>query len=164
MKQGMTRDALIYNFRGYGLLRGKAKVMLCGRPTVFESEEEQASILSGGDAVESGVIARYIPLEIAPFTINTILSLIVGFVKARAPEDKDSIEKKINAIRKALNNNAELTDLLSRPVHIPMFVTILPGYEGDIRSLNWGFLDQTLDLNKTISREVQRLPPSISQP
>jgi hypothetical protein len=160
MKQGMTRDALMFNFREInGLLRGKAKVMLCGRPTVFESEEEQASILSGGEALESGVTARYIPLEIAPFTIETTISLIVSFVKARAPEDKPSIERKIQGIRTALNNNSELADLLSRPVHVPMFVTILPEYEGDIRSLNRGFLYETF-INKTISREVQRLPPA----
>ena len=49
MKQGMTRDALAYNFSEINsLCHGRSKVMLCGRPTIFEDEEEQAAILSGG--------------------------------------------------------------------------------------------------------------------
>jgi len=54
MKQGMTRDALMYNFNEINkLCCHNSKILLCGRPTLFESEEEQAAVLSGGDALES---------------------------------------------------------------------------------------------------------------
>src|SRR4051812_44464061 len=89
MKQGMTRDALIFNFRELGTLhRGRSKVILCGRPTVFESEEEQVAVLSGAEVSLGQTRPRYIPVEIAPFGIDTTLTLISKFVQARVPEDK----------------------------------------------------------------------------
>lgn len=48
MKHGLTRDALLYNFDQLSKVSGaRAKVLICGRPTVFGSDDEQIAILAG---------------------------------------------------------------------------------------------------------------------
>ncbi len=161
MKQGLTKDALRYNFSEINsLCVGKARVMLCGRPTMFESEEEKSALLSGGSTVDLPNRARYVPLEIALLSREDILDLITKYTQT--PEVVGmwgDLSPKIQAVRDETKTNKELTDLLSRPVHIPMFVTILPEYAGSVSLLTRGYLYSTF-VEKVISREVMRLDPA----
>ena len=161
MKQGLTKDALAYNFGELNkLCTGNSRVMLCGRPTMFESEDEKSALLSGGSAIDVEIPARYVPMEIAPLNREDILTMITNYIDANGSgEDQETTRQKIETIRQEMQDDSELIDLLSRPVHIPMFVTILPDYEGNIASLTRGFLYETF-IQKIINREVMRLSPA----
>jgi hypothetical protein len=101
--------------------------------------------------------ARYIPIEIAPFGEHAILTMVEKFTEVMQPENAERVKGKIGEIRHAIQTNRELSDLLSRPVHVPMFATILPGFETPIADLNRAFLYETF-IKRILSREVIRLP------
>ena len=159
MKQGLTKDALIYNFNELNsLCEGDARVLLCGRPTMFASEEEQTAVLAGGAIAEIPTRARYIPIEIAPIQPEAIMNMMISYVKALEPQQVAAFMARVESLRAGLENS-ELASLLSRPVHIPMFVTILPEYDGDINKLSRAYLYEAF-IRKAISREVTRLNPA----
>lgn len=156
MKQGLTHDALVYNFNQLGkLLTPKTKLVLCGRPTMFESEDEQSKILFGGSTLENPVPARYVPVRIAPLDVDSVLKMIRSLLELQM-EATASIDDEVKLIEHAINENVEIRDLLSRPVHVPMFVTIFPDYTGPLTSFSRNYLYGEF-IRKIISREVDRL-------
>src|ERR1700730_925719 len=77
MKLGMTLDALVFNCAELNQLReGLAKVIICGRPTVFASDDEQAAILAGSGRPDIGGTGRYVQLEVAPLDEPEIFKLL----------------------------------------------------------------------------------------
>ena len=127
MKEGMTLDALVYNFYQLGtLLRGRAKVMLFGRPTIFESQSEQTRILTGNLTTTGPRQAKYVQASINPFTIDETCAFMLGYSKVRAPEHLGRISKFVAELRDEVRRNEELHSLVSRPVHLPMLVAVLP--------------------------------------
>lgn len=159
MKQGMSGDALRYNFSELNsLMVDQAKVLLCGRPTIFESDEERSGLLAGDvDFVGGGARATYIPLKIASLKNNEILRLARDYATHVLFDRFAETEPKIVQLEEELERSKDLSDLLSRPVHIPMLLTILPDFQGGIGSLNRGILYDEF-IKQIIRREIIRLP------
>jgi hypothetical protein len=162
MKQGMTEDALFYNFNEIAKLLGSnSKVLLCGRPTAFQSDIEQAQILSARSDRIVNSEAKYVQIPLLPLDHSGILSLLRKFSVARHKKNFPAIEKRIRQIERLLPGDVELNALLRRPVHIPMLVTILPDYDDDVQSLTRTELYGRF-IEKIIAREMQKLTAAYS--
>ncbi len=160
MKQGMTRDALFYNFNEINQLsEGNSKIILAGRPTIFESTEEQASILSNRRDAMMQANGKYIQLEISAPSIDDTFRLMEAYTKVKAGGDKQKVFERIDELKTLVadGESETLVDLISRPVHIPMLVNVLPAFEGSINELNRAKLYKEFVL-RIIFREVLRLP------
>ena len=155
MKEGMSRDALIYNFNELGrLLVGDAKVLLCGRPTIFEGQDEQREVLTGqhGDLIQHS--AKYIPVEIAPMSVEAVKATIAGFVEAHRADLGAQIDMRVVELQRALDHETSLRELLSRPVHVPMILRILPRWQRPLSELSRMELYKNF-IDETIRRETK---------
>lgn len=160
MKQGMTREALFYNFNEINeLAEGNSKIILAGRPTIFESSEEQAAILSNRRDSMMQAPGRYIQVEILPPSIEDTFRLMEAYTKVKAGTDASQVFTKIEELKALIkaNQNEAIVDLISRPVHIPMLVSVLPEFKGDITELSRAKLYKEF-ISRIIFREVRRLP------
>ena len=137
MKQGMTLDSLLYNFHQLGQLNvGNSRVILCGRPTLFESRAEQHRIMSGGGTLNQTKSARYIQLRMAPFSEDESCRFLERLAQTSEASAKSRILEFVSEFRDLLRQEArtgspsrrltEVKTLLSRPVHIPMLARVLP--------------------------------------
>lgn len=135
MKQGMTGDALLFNFHQLGtLFTGRSRVLLCGRPTLFESEREQMRMLCELQ-VPDGPRARYVQMQICGFKPKEVATFLTRYV---AHNHKDAVEATkvfVADMLDELATNADLSSLLSRPVHLPMLAALLPRRRLDARML-----------------------------
>lgn len=162
MKVGMTAEAMLYNFRQIAELHCKqAKVILCGRPTLFDSDTEQTKILSGAYTGVSGHAGRYIQLPLAPLDLSASIDLIKKYVAATKPRAQRDLEQTIRQIERRASTDAEFKELLARPVHLPMLVALLPDNLVDLQTLNRAelyraFIDKII--HETIAREVAKAP------
>ena len=160
MKEGMSSDALTYNFAEINrLLIGEAKVVLCGRPTVFASQDEQRGVLGATHHEGRSSASRYIQVDIAPMSVSTVQRAIGRFVEARRAELGSTIDDRIAELRRELATDKSLQQLLARPVHYPMLVRVLPRWSTSLRSLTRAKLYQEF-VSQTIAREMKpgRLP------
>jgi hypothetical protein len=106
------------------LARGKAKVILTGRPSYFPTDEELVEALAGSEQNDLYLAARnaynelvdYDLYQIRPFSKRQIESFVSKFVT-----DKNEISQTLNFIKKY-----DLLDLASRPVLLEMVVKSLP--------------------------------------
>ncbi len=156
MKQGMTADVLAYNFAELNKLCTQgSKVVLCGRPTVFASESEQSEILSGVHGGGSETAVRYIQINLAPFSEDDSLTFMRRYVSVHGGDRKDQLTAMIGTLQSRLEKSSDLQQLLSRPVHLPMLVTVLPEVENEISSLRRAKL-YDLFISKTIGREMAK--------
>lgn len=150
MREGMSTDALEYNFAEIGrLLVGQSRVVLCGRPTIFESHSEQRAIL-GGTARRYGPPARYLQIELSPLPLDRVRRAIRSFARVRRAELGPEIDRRIDELDRELDCNIELQELVGRPVHFPMLVRVLPGWHRPLRELNrarlyGAFIEQIID-------------------
>ena len=78
------------------------------------------------------------------------------------PEDRPALQLKLVQVEQSLKKDSELRDLLSRPVHIPMFMTVLPNYSDDLTKMRRGSLYKSF-IEAIIRREVYRLPRPYQQ-
>ncbi|NTU50294.1 MAG: NACHT domain-containing protein [Desulfobulbaceae bacterium] len=155
MKQGMTHDSLVFNFNELNKLNvGRSKVILCGRPTLFSSEREQTTVLTGSLGMSDQTV-QYIQIDIAPFDTDATISCLKRFAATRPEGEARLLVPKIRVVEKELSHNKDLCALLERPVHIPMLVTVLPRWEGNVTDLTRVAVFRTF-INFTISREIQR--------
>lgn len=154
MKQGLSKDILLFNFNELNKLYTRnSKILLCGRPTVFSSEVEQTSILSGSNDANFTHPAEYIQLAVAPFSQGDVFSFLETYASIKHPTDRTRILEIIEDLKEELPRNPDLDALLSRPVHLPMLVTVLPGWRSSIRDLSRAKLYE-LFIQKTIAREM----------
>lgn len=140
MKQGMTADALLFNFNQLAQLStGNSRVLLCGRPTLFESSAEQQKVLTGKFGQGLSFNAKYIQVEIAPFELNQSREFLEKTAMiARSSERKQilsfakeilRLEREVRELpswRIANSTLKETVSILSRPVHLPMLAAVLP--------------------------------------
>lgn len=160
MKEGLSRDALVYNFAEINrLLVGTAKVILCGRPTFFEGQDEQREVLAGAHHDVSQPDARYLQPEIAPMELDAVEAAITGFVTAYRRELGTDIERQAAELQSALRHDESLQQLLARPVHFPMLLRVMPSWDQPLTELRRGDLYQRF-IDDTIAREMKsgRLP------
>jgi hypothetical protein len=156
MKHGLSQDALFYNFDQLGRLGGKrAKVIICGRPTVFSSDEEQASILIGKPTTYIEHSSSYIQIDIMPFSQAEIFDFLRRFCRSRAPENSDVLEQKIPQLAQLSQGDSEISQLLSRPVHLPMIAELLPSLQISADALKRAKIYKNF-VDLCISREMRK--------
>jgi hypothetical protein len=139
MKHLLTWPEFKFNLAQLGRLVGeKSKIMLLGRPTAFENDEEQAEALHGKipgrlpKSREPGG-ADYFEVELAPLEtpqIRQFLERYLSYVESTSgrPFDVERIWQQVQS--------PELRDICRRPVQLRMLADILPDYSGDIEDLN----------------------------
>ncbi|MFK0122425.1 NACHT domain-containing protein [Streptomyces nigra] len=136
MKHGMTQEALFHSFEQIGRLsKGKAKVIICGRPTVFSSDEEQAKILVGKPATYIEQATGYLQIDIAPFSHEDTITFLRRFCLSRTPSIAGLLETKLPQLQRLASENDEIARLLARPVHLPMIAELIPNLEISADSL-----------------------------
>ncbi|MCG8328244.1 MAG: NACHT domain-containing protein [Chitinophagales bacterium] len=160
MKQGMTVDSLIYNFNQLGkLATGKSKVILCGRPTIFESQSEQSKILSGNNSFTIKT-PKYIQTNILPFNLQEVFIFLNSVV--RHSNSEDSTKNYIKQLQEEASTNEDLQSLLSRPVHLPMLVSIIPRLKIKPKFLKRSILYKEF-IDAVIEREMLKRPSGFQQ-
>jgi len=159
MKEGMTRDALSYNFAELNrLLAGSVKVVLCGRPTVFESQGEQRYVLTAARH-EEATRPSYLQVDIAPMDTPTVKRAISRYVAARREDLGPEIDARVHELDNELDRSDTLRSLLARPVHFPMLLRVLPTWTGPLAELTRSALYGEF-IGETIRREMKpgRMP------
>jgi len=158
MKHLLTWPEFKFNLAQFGRLVGEnAKVMLLGRPTAFENDEEQEEVLHGkipGRLSKSReqVGADYFEVELAPLEtpqIRQFLERYLSYVESinGRPFDIDRIWQQVQS--------PELRDICQRPVQLRMLADILPDYSGDIEDLSVETLYDTF-VNQLITEVMLR--------
>jgi NACHT domain len=161
MKQGMTADSLLYNFNQLSQLSvGRSRVLLCGRPTLFESDTEQQKVLTG--KLAGGTVnAQYIQVEIAPFTVPESRQFLEMTAVISNETARNHILAFVKEIRRfeassgSLSHSqaAELRSILTRPVHLPMLASVVPRRRIKLRSLHRAYLYSEF-IDAIIEREM----------
>ncbi|WP_432197654.1 trypsin-like peptidase domain-containing protein [Streptomyces sp. bgisy027] len=158
MKHLVTWPEFKFNLTQFGRLVGeKAKVILLGRPTAFENDEEQAEALHGKipgrlSKVHEPASADYFEIELAPLDNSQIFQflerylLYVESINGR-PFDIKRIWQQIKS--------PDLRDICRRPVQLRMLADILPDYTGDIEDLDLETLYDTF-VNQMITEVMLR--------
>jgi Cdc6-like AAA superfamily ATPase len=162
MKQGLTVDSLLYNFNQiFSLHEAKSKVRLCGRPTLFENESEQNRILSGRALSSVPSAARYINLQMAPPSGEEVCSILINFAEVNAPATLQHVRQFVDRLKVMTRRgrNGGLVDLVSRPVHLPMLVSIMQRREVDPEKLDRAtlyreFIDAMIE-RETLKRQAE---------
>lgn len=145
------------------LQEGDARLIILGRPTAFETDEEHRLALHGERVGRSGSVRResgwpdYNEIELAPLESVQMRSFLQNFLAyhnaavARSQDDMDRIWHQLNS--------HELIDMARRPVQLRMLAQILPSYAGDIRNLGLAniyeiFIEDLID--GVMQREEQK--------
>ena len=156
MKEGMSADALAYNFAEIGQLHvGQSRVLLCGRPTIFSSQREQEELLVAGRSTPDRR-ARYAQVELAPLPLHQTLQAMHNYASAHQAELGAAVHERLDELGAEVTKNVELQQLLARPVHFPMLVRVLPSWPGPLRNLNRATLYREF-IDQILRREMVRL-------
>ncbi|WP_431239264.1 NACHT domain-containing protein [Mycolicibacterium aichiense] len=159
MKEGMTRENLIHNFNEINKLAvGKSKILLCGRPTAFRDNLEQRAVLQGVQSPLENEV-EYLPLDICLLSTKRVVPLVTKYAKSLGPSAEAQLSRKMDELSKALKNSPYFRDLMSRPVHIPMLLKILPTLNQEIGELSRTTLYSQF-VTKTIEREEAKVRPA----
>lgn len=153
MKQGMTLDSLLFNFNQLSILHTqKSKILLCGRPTVFETQVEQNRILNGDTRSIQSSFAKYVQLEVEPFGIEDVYQFLDRYTECKHPSSLLQMRTFIAELKRVLTGEfqmvttlnsrgrvvrkralvrdeqlaARIETLVRRPVHLPMLAAVLP--------------------------------------
>ncbi|HUB38581.1 MAG TPA: NACHT domain-containing protein [Streptosporangiaceae bacterium] len=120
------------------MVDGESKVILLGRPTAFENDEEQSEALHGqitGPLTTTSVpnAVDYFELELAPLEaaqVHRYLELYSAYQSSvsERPFDVEKIWRQIQS--------PQLRDISRRPVQLRMLVEILPDHRGKIEDLD----------------------------
>ena len=157
MKYGMSRDALNHNLNEINRLStGASKIILCGRPTLFADTRTGTPFLQG--ATEASIISKvyYLPISVAPIQRDRIVPLASAYAKSHARELDIDISFRLTELKRAMRRGSTLSELLSRPVHIPMLIGVLPELNrGALTNLNRGDLYLHF-IRMTIERESRK--------
>ena len=156
MKHGLTREALIFNFDQLSRLTGsQAKVLICGRPTAFASDDEQTAILAGKPAAFLEHSAQYIQVNIAPFSYEDIFDFLNRFSVYKVPKEAAKIRRKMTQLRSLVARDDSVRELLARPVHLPMIAELLPEMNITADDLQRSRVYDAF-ISRVIRREVSR--------
>jgi hypothetical protein len=157
MKHGMSREALARNFEEIGkLVTANSRVLLCGRPTIFSGIQEQNRLLLTAPGAVSTSRVKYVPIIAAPVRPSRILPLIKAYAETKKLIVDDASRQRLAEIERELRRKSDLRELLRRPVHIPMLLSILPSLSQDsLSTITRGELYEKF-ITLTIEREVKK--------
>lgn len=136
MKQMLTWREFRYNLRELNRLHdGNARVVVLGRPTAFESDEEHMEALHGirGSHRLDSDWPDYAEVSIAQFSANQIRRFLYDYLAYRQsplasqPKEFESLWKQVRS--------KHLRDISARPVQLRMLAEILPDYHDDVSNL-----------------------------
>lgn len=131
MKQLVSWPELLYNLSQLALLvRGDSRVILLGRPTAFETDEELYEALGKDQEVLQivGNQVNYQQLEIAMFSPRQIGSFVSNIFK-----DEPSVD--VTEVQRILRT-AKFKDIARRPVQLWMLAKVLPSFTGDLDKID----------------------------
>jgi hypothetical protein len=137
MKHLLSWPEFKYNLDQIGRLAvGSSKIILLGRPTAFENDEEHAEALHGqisGPLVTTrDPHVDYYEVELASLEshqIRQFLELYLAYVAEKGrPFDIERVWRQVQS--------RQLRDISRRPVQLRMLAKILPEYAGEIEDLN----------------------------
>ncbi|AEY94226.1 MULTISPECIES: NACHT domain-containing protein [Streptomyces] len=163
MKQMLSWTEFIYNLKQLNRLQvGQARVIILGRPTVFESDSEHQRALHGqyrrGTSVfrEEG-LPDYQEVEIAPLEPEQITTFLADYLEYRGGPIAGDKRRMRQLTEQILS--PQLSDIGRRPVQLRMLADILPDYHGSIDDLNLGriydsFIDDLIE--RVILREEEK--------
>jgi hypothetical protein len=141
MKQLLSWPEFKYNLAQLNrLVSGDAKVILLGRPTAFENDDEQSQALHGrnsgplGSGREADTV-DYFELEFAPLEPAQIDQFLSSYIEFRARNMQRDGQVAFTSIREQVQSK-QLRDIASRPVQLRMLADILPYYTGSIEELD----------------------------
>jgi hypothetical protein len=139
IRQLMSRQEFRHAIREFGRLHdGDSRLVILGRPTAFESDEEQDQILHGGRSAANSSAASELPdfvvVELGGFEPEQVREFLRKYIallhaQSRVREDlsSDSVWEQVRS--------RHLRDLARRPIQLRMLAEILPEYLGDIEEL-----------------------------
>ena len=116
----------------------ESKVILLGRPTAFENDDEQSEALHGqipGPLVTTSASngANYVELELAPLDNARVRTFIERYLAYQA--SKNGRRYDMAKIWRQIES-PQLRDISRRPVQLRMLAEILPDYVGDIEDMD----------------------------
>jgi hypothetical protein len=156
MKHGSTRESIAYTFSEINQLSGgKSKVILCGRPTLFEDESEQMAFLAGAMSVPLAHHAAYLSLQLNQFTDRQLIAALRRYALAAPERERERLLNYVDQLSTEITKSVELRELLARPVHIQMLMRILPTLEGPVTELSRAELYQQF-IGLIIGREASK--------
>ncbi len=154
MKQLLTWEQFKYNIKTLNrLCEGAAKVILLGRPTAFETDDEQEFILQGKVKKKELMYTEpgwpdYQEMTLKSFDAPQITSFLAAYWSYRARVDPLFVPP--NEEMKSALSRRQIRDLARRPVQLRMLAEMLPTYSGVIDDLDQGelydsFIDHMID-------------------
>lgn len=135
MKQMLTWREFRHNLAQLNRLHHTdARLVLLGRPTAFENDEQQAQALHGirQDKLTSSRDPGwpdYLEVELAPLKSEQIKQFLLDYLRVhQSPVDFEALWTQVSS--------KHLRDIARRPVQLRMLADILPAYTGDVLSLD----------------------------
>lgn len=161
MKHTMSWETMRFNFQQLNRLTSTgAKVVLCGRPTAFLSEEEQIEALHGRRQI-LGVWKQipgwpnYTELYLQPFSKDQVRRFIETYAVMLNRRDLSEYDVLLNEGDAEPSRPSVLLSLATRPVQLRMLLEILPTWERDFDSITVAILySEFIDL--IIRREMEK--------
>jgi hypothetical protein len=163
MKQLLSFREFITNLGFLNELHdGASRLIILGRPTAFETDEEHNLALHGERIRPLGKVIReqgwpdYYEIELAPFNsgqMKTFLTRFLTYYNAELAHNEEEMERLWQQV-----NSRELFDMAKRPVQLGMLAKILPIYAGEIRDLGLAELYEMFieDLIDQVMRREER--------
>ncbi|MFI5916896.1 NACHT domain-containing protein [Dactylosporangium sp. NPDC051541] len=159
MKQLLSWREFKYNLGQLNrLCSGNAKVVLLGRPTAFENDEQHRYALHGIKPTPVGHINEqgwpdYTEVEIAPLQRDRMMQFLtryLGFRNSRIASDASAMEVLWQKV-----NSPQLRDISRRPVQLRMLAEILPTYKGELATLDLAAV-YDIFIDRLISEVIER--------
>ena len=163
MKQLLSWREFWYNLGQLNRLHdGDSRLILLGRPTAFETDDEHRLVLHGERKGRIGLVREvgwpeYVEIELSPLSPEQIKVFLIKYLRYRQSsivEDPPAFDRLWRTI-----DSRQLRDIARRPVQLRMLAEILPEYSGDVEELDVGavydiFIDQLVD--EVIRREEKK--------
>lgn len=134
MKHAMSHEDFLYNFEQINsLVEGLSKIIVLGRPSAFMSDNEKRTVLHGYDDMDGIEIKNadkkdYLELDVASFDRRQLEDFVEKYFRYVSAEGH--LEHSINLTDEFIENrkieilNPEYSELIGRPVHARMLITI----------------------------------------
>jgi hypothetical protein len=163
MKQLLSWREFRYNLYQLNRLHaGDSRLLILGRPTAFETDEEQRYALHGERQVRFGVIREpewpdYEEVQLAPLTTDQMRTFLQQYLAYRGSDLAEDEGKWTELWYRVTSKH--LRDIARRPVQLRMLAEILPSYGGDVEDLDLNriydiFIDQLI--HDVIAREEKK--------
>lgn len=146
MKHALSWAEFQYNFgQIHSLLRGKAKILIAGRPNAFLSDDEHNWALRGERTTGTQVVKipgapRYIELSLRPFSESDTKKFLQRYLESRIrrSENRDLLQSEREFIDRRIKDLDKLhvKGELRRPVHSKIFSDLASDPEVELKNYN----------------------------